>query len=356
MAGQEASDQGPKPLYQDGKGAARYQERASPPLRFGSCFAGIGGFDLGLEAAGMRCAWQIELSEFKRATLAKHWPEVPRWTDVRSAPTLEPVELVCGGFPCQDISIAGKREGLDGSKSRLWYDMYRLIRRARPRWVVIENSPALRTHGADVVLGGLEGLGYSCWPVVVGAWAVGANHRRDRVWIIGHLDNTVLIRFSAEERRVSTGWDPTELAGDLADAGIAGREGGRLERILDPKWAPHWRDSDGRDCSLEHPEGKGLEGTRKRLPRRWPAGPVEPQHSWEPPRTVKRSVGRGPNGFPGRLVERRRKQEIEALGAAVVPQVAEALGRTILRVDEMLRESNDEIRQDLQEILCSTPI
>ena len=124
----------------------------SKPLTFGSLFAGIGGFDLGLERAGMRCEWQVEIDPYARAVLAKHWPEVRRWEDVRTFPPKEGewgVDVICGGFPCQDISVAGKGVGLAGARSGLWYEFARIIGEIRPRFVIVENVAALLTRGAD---------------------------------------------------------------------------------------------------------------------------------------------------------------------------------------------------------------
>jgi DNA (cytosine-5)-methyltransferase 1 len=156
---------------------------------FGSAFAGVGGFDLGLERAGWRCAWQIESDPAALAVLAHHWPAVPRYGDIRAVDpaTLLPVDLLCGGFPCQDISVAGKGAGLDGAQSSLWWELARLIVVLRPPWLLVENVPPLRTRGADTILAWLEAQAYACWPLVVGAWAVGAPHRRERVWIVGQL-------------------------------------------------------------------------------------------------------------------------------------------------------------------------
>ena len=91
------------------------------PLTFGSLFAGIGGLDLGLECAGMVCKWQVEIDEYCRKVLAKHWPTIERWADVRSwpQPETERVDLICGGFPCQDISYAGRGAGIEGERSGL---------------------------------------------------------------------------------------------------------------------------------------------------------------------------------------------------------------------------------------------
>jgi site-specific DNA-cytosine methylase len=114
-------------------------------MNVGSLFAGIGGFDLGFERAGMHTAWQVELDPYCRAVLAKHFPDAERFEDVREvgAHNLAPVDLICGGFPCQDLSVAGKGAGIDGERSGLWAEFARIIRELEPRYVVIENVPAL---------------------------------------------------------------------------------------------------------------------------------------------------------------------------------------------------------------------
>lgn len=120
-------------------------------MNVGSLFAGIGGFDLGLERAGMRVAWQVELDPCCRAVLARHFPEARRYEDVCEvgAKSLAPVDLICGGFPCQDLSPAGKGAGLAGARSGLWAEFARIVRELRPRYVVVENVPALLTGKAS---------------------------------------------------------------------------------------------------------------------------------------------------------------------------------------------------------------
>lgn len=119
-------------------------------MRIGSLFAGIGGLELGLERAGVgHTVWQVEKDEFCRKVLARHWPDAARYEDVTTVDwsTVEPVEVLCGGFPCQDISLAGKGAGLAGERSGLWWEYLRAIRELRPRFVVVENrcsSPCSR--------------------------------------------------------------------------------------------------------------------------------------------------------------------------------------------------------------------
>jgi DNA (cytosine-5)-methyltransferase 1 len=157
-------------------------------VTFGSLFAGIGGFDLGFERAGMTCRWQVEIDPWCRQVLAKHWPHVQRYEEVRDvgAHNLERVDVVCGGFPCQDISDAGKRAGIDGARSGLWRDFARIVGDLRPRHVVVENVAALLDRGMGRVVGDLAALGYDAEWSVVSACAVGAPHTRERVFIVAY--------------------------------------------------------------------------------------------------------------------------------------------------------------------------
>jgi DNA (cytosine-5)-methyltransferase 1 len=155
-------------------------------------FSGIGGFSVGLEAAGMRTVAFCECEPFCKAVLKKHWPEVPIYDDVQSltADRLTSdgirVDVICGGFPCQDISFAGAGEGLTGKRSGLWYEFHRLIEEIKPRYAVIENVSALRFRGLDAVLGSLAQIGYDAEWHCIPASAVGAPHRRDRIWIVAY--------------------------------------------------------------------------------------------------------------------------------------------------------------------------
>jgi DNA (cytosine-5)-methyltransferase 1 len=169
-------------------------EKEGCSVTFGSAFAGVGGFDLGLERAGLVCRFQIEIDAFCRRVLARHWPHVARHEDIRfvSERELVPVDVLCGGFPCQDLSIAGKRKGLKGERSGLFYQFTRIAAELRPTWVLLENVDGLLSShlGADFghVLRELEDVGY-----VAGAWRVldsrwfGVPQRRNRVFIVGCL-------------------------------------------------------------------------------------------------------------------------------------------------------------------------
>lgn len=162
-------------------------------MRFGSLFSGIGGFDLGLERAGMECAWQVERDKQCCAVLSSRWPDVTRYDDVRTFDATGSVrcDLICGGFPCQDLSVAGRRAGLAGERSGLFFEFMRIVGQQSPRWVLIENVPGLlSSHGGrdmGAVVGRLGQLGYGWAYRVLDAQWFGVAQRRRRVFIVGCL-------------------------------------------------------------------------------------------------------------------------------------------------------------------------
>jgi len=172
------------------------------PLLYGSLFSGIGGIDLGFDRAGLRCAWQVEIDPDARMVLNKHWPEVPKHDDIR---TFEPtsVDVICGGFPCQGISVAGKGKGLSDDRSGLWAEYFRVVKQAKPRIVVIENSPAIRTRGLREIVEQLAGIGYVCEWDIIPAAAIGAPHLRERMFIIA---DTVRTSTAMENGRCEKRW------------------------------------------------------------------------------------------------------------------------------------------------------
>lgn len=244
-------------------------------MTFGSLFAGIGGMDLGLERAGMECRWQVEIDPFCRKVLEKHWPEVPKYGDIREldGSELEPVDLIAGGFPCQDVSVANTGpsggSGIRGARSGLWSEYKRIVRqtRSRPRFVLIENSPALAIRGLDGVLCDLAELGMDAVWLPLQARFFGAVHKRERLFIVAHSDSD----------------------------GLQGRFVQQLQQAVE---------------SIEALDNR----------RHWP--------------TVSEPFGAGSHhGIPDRV------DRTKALGNAVVPQVAEWIGRRIVEVEREARES-----------------
>ena len=237
-------------------------------MTFGSLFAGIGGLDLGLERAGMECLWQVEINDYATQVLERHWPGVRRHRDVRTFPPAGDwsVDLICGGFPCQDISYAGTGSGLQGSRSGLFYEAIRVVRLLEPQYVLLENVSALLTRGLGDVLGTLAEIGYDAEWHCIPASSIGAPHRRDRIFI-------------------------------MADSDREGLQG--------------WNGKGMSECTRERiiGESSSLEGFREQCSQ-WVTEP---------------DVGRVAHGIP------RRVDRLKCLGNAVVPQVAEFIGRELIR-------------------------
>ena len=177
-------------------------------LRYGSLFSGIGGIDLGMDMAGFECAWQVEIDDYCRQILDKHWPGVPKYKDIYElkGEEIEPVDILCGGFPCQPVSVAGKRGGVDDERW-LWDEFYRLICELRPRWVVAENVTGLFSANSGRAFAGvlrdLAESGYDAvWDVYPagGPGGVGAPHRRERVFIVAHTDRSKQAKKSGDVR------------------------------------------------------------------------------------------------------------------------------------------------------------
>lgn len=252
-------------------------------------FSGIGGFSLGLErTGGFQTVAFCEIEPFCRRVLAKHWPEVPCYDDVRTLTAAKlaadgiAVDVISGGFPCQDVSLAGPRHGIDGDRSGLWREYARLVRELRPRVVIVENTPGLLSAGFGRVLGDLAALGYDAWWDCIPACALGANHERDRLWVVAY-----------------DGGQQHEGFGDALRRQVAARL--------------HQAAADAHAARLEIQ----LDGQARKFPalvgaREWAAEP---------------DVGRVVYGLPDRA------HRLKGLGNAVVPQIPELIGRAILAAE-----------------------
>lgn len=181
-------------------------------IRVGELFAGIGGIGLGLEmAGGFEVAWQVERETYAQKVLAKNWPGIPLHDDVKTFPPDNSdkwkVDMIAGGFPCQDISAAGKGAGLDGDRSGLFYEIIRIAGVLRPRYILLENVPALLTRGLSEVLRSLAESGYDAQWRVLSAAEMGAPHLRKRIFIFATLADTdhASRQLHRENRRVGRG-------------------------------------------------------------------------------------------------------------------------------------------------------
>jgi DNA (cytosine-5)-methyltransferase 1 len=278
-------------------------------LTHGSLFAGIGGFDLGFERAGMRSVWQVEIDPFCRKVLEKHFPHAERFADIRECGehNLQTVDVISGGFPCQDISTAGAGAGIaEGTRSGLWIEYLRIIRELRPGFVVVENVAALLARGLGRVLGDLAASGYDAEWDCIPASAIGAPHRRDRVWIVAHPQVIGCCqRGKAAYVSGANGGSNREMRSEPSRTGI------KSENLAMREGLP------------ERDEQRSPATQRSRILSRSEfvrACSTSGRQQWE----VEPNVGRVANGIPARVYR------LRGLGNAIVPQIAEWIGRRII--------------------------
>jgi DNA (cytosine-5)-methyltransferase 1 len=314
-------------------------------MRFGSLFSGIGGFDLGLERAGWECAFQVEIDPFCRRVLARHWPAVARYGDIRALDLdrLERVELVCGGFPCQPVSLAGK--GLAQRDARwLWPEFARVIRALRPRYILVENVPGLLGRGFGDVVGDLAACGYDAEWDCIPASALGAPHRRDRVWLVAYACGSG----RQQESRGPYGDEGAHARGTAVHDHKPQRDGesGQPSTVADAERA-EWRAlPKGRHVAYGHDPGRqeapggtraggevaaaeltgpqGRTGGRESgagwTPSIFACLPEGFRGQWE----LEPDVGRVAHGVPARV------DRLRGLGNAIVPQIAQWIGERLL--------------------------
>lgn len=222
-------------------------------MRFVELFAGIGGFSLGFERAGHKCVGHVEINPYAQKVLLKHWPDVPLFPDVRELKGREfrDVEILCGGFPCQPFSSASRGRVIEKS---MWKDFERVVRLYNPKIVVVEN---VNKRAIKEAKEGLEDAGYKCKEFGLGAYEIGAPHKRNRQWLCAHANN--------ESKFYST-----------IDAKM-----GELPKLQETVWG------------------------------------------WE---NYSRAI-RVPNGLPNRV------DRLKCLGNALVPQIAEYIGRQLKDAD-----------------------
>jgi DNA (cytosine-5)-methyltransferase 1 len=269
--------------------------QARSALTVGSLFSGIGGFDLGLERAGLQIRWQVEIDPWCRAVLAQHWPAVPRYHDIRTltGKELEHVDVLCGGFPCQPVSVAGRRRA-QADERWLWPEFARLVRTLRPRYVLVENVPGLLTAGMGDILRDLAACGFDAEWDSLRASDFGAPHRRERIWLVAYADGRRQLqspgREQEERRRFGDGRE------QMADA-----DGARWEGRIFGGERPH-------QC-----------GERPHQCAAWARSRTD-EDDW----LARSGIRRVSHGVPNRL------DRLRGLGNALVPQIAEWLGRRLV--------------------------
>lgn len=267
-------------------------------MTIGSLFSGIGGLEMGLEWAGLGpVLWQVERDPFCRSVLEKHWPDVARFTDVQSVSSVELARphVICGGFPCQDVSSAGKGAGLAGERSGLWREFARLVGEIRPPWVVVENVASGAARWVDQVSGELEQLGYGVLPVPLSAFDVGAPHIRKRIFIVAHAD------------------------GDTVHLPTRGSSGKSWPEA--PKPSDHGASRAVADPNSERNREPELASDEQVAELR---GMAERASAWTTPPEFRRVD----DGIPN------RSHRLRALGNAVVPACAEVIGWVIRELAE----------------------
>ena len=291
-------------------------------------FSGIGGFSLGLEKAGMETVAFCEIEDYPRKVLEKHWPGIPIYKDVTklNKKVLDDdgitVDVICGGFPCQDLSVAGKQKGIEAERSGLWGEFSRLIGEIRPRYAIVENVTNLlsgdRGGWFGRLLGDLAEIGYDAEWHCIRASDIGARHHRDRVWIVAYprcelrqQGNTTGLeayekkRSSCELHNQSSGERQHEQKYNQDVAYTSSFRPPRQRLFINTSYKK--KSTKGEASHVEH----------VRIRREWPPEP---------------NVGRVANGVPS------RSHRLKCLGNAVVPQIPEILGEAIMNYE---RQNDD---------------
>ena len=257
-------------------------------LRLIDTFSGIGGFSYAAEklVGGFKTVAFVECEPYCQKVLKKHWPDVPIYEDIKTyQPEPYSASVICGGFPCQSISNAGKREGItETSQSGLWYELYRVICLLRPRYVILENVSAILSNGLGIVLGNLAEAGYNCEWCCIPASYIGACHQRDRIWIIAYPE------------------------------GSEGNGNETIEKYGKARTQEIFRDRNG--CKNTYT---------------WRNTPHELKGDWRE-WSIKPVICRDPNGVPSGVD---RAKRLKSLGNSVVPQVAAIPLQRVLDLEKL---------------------
>ena len=262
-------------------------------------FSGIGGFSLGLEATGhFETVAFCEIDKHCHKVLNKNFPNIPIYDDVKTLTGLSAIDVICGGFPCQDISIAGKQKGITNeTRSGLWFEFRRLISEIKPKYAIIENVEQLRKNGLGLVLSDLAKIGYDAEWHTIEATHVGLPHRRARIYIIAHCRSLRLYEYSRQERYVPT----------------------------DSQWKTEKTYTKGEKCEFKSSEICSILSSRN-------FDDFRDSHSNIG--AIVSSVRRVTDGISGGLYETERKQRIKQLGNSIIPCIAQIIGNQIVNIED----------------------
>lgn len=325
-------------------------------MKHGSLFSGIGGIDLGFEMAGIETTWTCEIDDWANGLLQKRFPNAKHYRDVQKIGknNLESVDIISGGFPCQDISTAGKGAGLDGKRSGLWFEMWRIICELRPRWVLIENVANLANKGGARVLHDLAKAGYDAEWQVISARDVGGKHLRKRLWIIAYrqeISDTLCKRFQ-RQLYSSKGEDRNEVRGEWADESSIQRRDTKLsdtecisrqninKRVVKTKKrkSKTFREKNNNTTSKYKNE------RNKQTSKRRTKQDIERQDNRDGKFRIKTfeilknepGLDRVAYGLSQKVD--RYNDRVKGLGNAVVPQIPYQLGKRIMQLNKMIDE------------------
>ena len=292
-------------------------------------FAGAGGGLLGSRLLGWRTRCAVEIDAYaRRVLLARqrdgHLEPFPIWDDVCTfdgRPWRGSIDVVSGGFPCQDISAAGKGAGLAGDRSGLFFEMLRIVKQVQPRFVFAENSPNLRTRGLITVIKELKRLGYDARWCVLGAWHVGAPHKRNRMWVLGHMANANSARQPQQKGLVQDKWRRAINCGEASD--VADSDAGRFKKQREPlKISEELATFERSGACLAHASSLGQPGQRQLVNTSYSETTEEGEanhavyecvtHYW----STEPALGRVAHGVANRV------DRLKALGNGQVPAVA----------------------------------
>ena len=292
-------------------------------LKILDLFSGIGGFSLGLEATGgFETSAFCDIDPYCRKVLQQHWPNVPIFEDIKKlkGTDIGTVDIITGGYPCQPFSVAGKQKGVE-DKRHLWPEYFRLIKECRPTWVIGENVSGHIKLGLDSVIEDLESEGYSTRTFSISASSIGANHKRERIWIVAHRKENVADAYGVNDaiRGVDRTIQETGGSGSIDERGSGTNANGFSQSSK----------NETLDSTITNSNSKRQQEQWRTSTTQTKNKSIECSSWWK----TEPNVGRVVNGVPNRV------DRLKALGNSLIPQIPFYIGQTILRT----YESNDSV-------------